>query len=141
MQYDHDNRDEWLAWFLNPSTNDEKVLAAALSTVPAKHWLFVDTRLDEALDDAKDQFLPKSEAPIYLSERDAARYELLNRKEQLLWKARLLWRERANRARKVAGSLADVDIPGWETSESAAEWVRASRQVDEARLRRILEES
>jgi hypothetical protein len=27
----------------------------------------------------------------------------------------------------VAGSLEDVDIPGWETSESAAEWVHRLR--------------
>lgn len=27
-----------------------------------------------------------------------------------------------------AGSLADVDIPGWETPESTTEWVRALRQ-------------
>ena len=44
-------------------------------------------------------------------------------------------------AEKAGGSLADVDIPGWETSESAAEWVRASRQADEERLRRLLERS
>lgn len=36
---------------------------------------------------------------------------------------------------KVAGSLAESDIPGWETSEAAAEWVRASRRADEERLR------
>lgn len=29
---------------------------------------------------------------------------------------------------QVAGSLADVEIPGWETSESAAEWVRNLRR-------------
>jgi hypothetical protein len=28
---------------------------------------------------------------------------------------------------EMAGSLADVDIPGWETPESAAAWVRALR--------------
>jgi hypothetical protein len=28
---------------------------------------------------------------------------------------------------EMAGSLADVDIPGWETQESAAAWVRALR--------------
>jgi metal-responsive CopG/Arc/MetJ family transcriptional regulator len=31
---------------------------------------------------------------------------------------------------EMAGSLADVDIPGWETQESAAEWVRALRRGD-----------
>jgi len=43
-----------------------------------------------------------------------------------------LRRERLGRAiGKVAGSLKDVDIPGWETSESAADWVRASRRADQ----------
>ncbi len=43
-------------------------------------------------------------------------------------------RDEATRARrmtafeKVAGSLANVEIPGWETSESAAQWVSASRR-------------
>ena len=36
-------------------------------------------------------------------------------------------RRRSELGRKVAGSLADVDIPGWETSESTAEWVRQQR--------------
>jgi metal-responsive CopG/Arc/MetJ family transcriptional regulator len=30
--------------------------------------------------------------------------------------------------KEMAGSLADVDIPGWESSEAAAEWVRALRR-------------
>jgi len=29
---------------------------------------------------------------------------------------------------EMAGSLANVDIPGWETPEAAAEWVRALRR-------------
>ena len=37
-------------------------------------------------------------------------------------------------AEKVAGSLADTDIPGWEASESAVEWVRALRRADDLRL-------
>jgi hypothetical protein len=37
-------------------------------------------------------------------------------------------------ARSVAGSLADVDVPGWESSDAAVEWVRASRRADERRL-------
>jgi hypothetical protein len=37
-------------------------------------------------------------------------------------------------AEAVAGSLADVDIPGWETSASTAEWVRRSRQADDEGL-------
>ena len=31
---------------------------------------------------------------------------------------------------EMAGSLADADIPGWETPEAAAEWVRALRRGD-----------
>ena len=50
--------------------------------------------------------------------------------------ARIQLREVAEQA---AGSLAGVDIPGWETSESAAEWVRASRRADDARLHRVQE--
>lgn len=34
-------------------------------------------------------------------------------------------------AKKVAGSLADTDIPGWETSKSSTEWVKSSRLTDE----------
>lgn len=30
---------------------------------------------------------------------------------------------------EFAGSLKDVDIPGWETSESATEWVRKQRDA------------
>jgi hypothetical protein len=40
-----------------------------------------------------------------------------------------LRRRRLKRALdEVAGSLADVDIPGWETPEAAAEWGRAQRR-------------
>lgn len=41
-------------------------------------------------------------------------------------------------AEKAGGSLEQVDTPGWESSEAAAEWVRASRRSDEERLKRIL---
>lgn len=44
-------------------------------------------------------------------------------------------------AEKADGSLEHVDIPGWETSESAAEWVRALRRSDDERLEHILDES
>jgi hypothetical protein len=43
---------------------------------------------------------------------------------------------RAEVLERAAGSLADVDIPGWETSEAAEEWVRAGRRMDDARLLR-----
>lgn len=46
----------------------------------------------------------------------------------------------AEAAAEAVGSLADTPIPGWETSASAAAWVRASRQADEAHLRRLLGE-
>ena len=41
---------------------------------------------------------------------------------------------------KVAGSLRDVDIPGWETPEAAAEWVRKGREDADARLARLLDD-
>src|SRR5919205_1139345 len=40
-------------------------------------------------------------------------------------------------AQSVAGSLDGVAIPGWESSESAAEWVRASRRADDAHLQTL----
>jgi len=40
-----------------------------------------------------------------------------------------LSRERLRRAAmKLGGSLADKNIPGWESTESAAEWVRSLRR-------------
>lgn len=42
-------------------------------------------------------------------------------------------------AREVKGSLANVDIPGWETGESTIEWIRASRRRDDEKSRRIWE--
>jgi len=44
-------------------------------------------------------------------------------------------------AEKAGGSLEHVEIPGWETSESAVEWVRALRRSDNERLERIYKES
>ena len=37
-------------------------------------------------------------------------------------------------AKKAAGSLKDVDIPGWETSESAAKWVHDLRRQSDRKL-------
>lgn len=31
---------------------------------------------------------------------------------------------------QAAGSLKDIDIPGWETPESTVEWVRTQRRLD-----------
>lgn len=37
-------------------------------------------------------------------------------------------------AESAAGSLADVDTPGWESSEAAAAWVDAVRRADNQRF-------
>ncbi|MBI3970869.1 MAG: hypothetical protein HY332_06230 [Chloroflexi bacterium] len=44
---------------------------------------------------------------------------------------------RATILKNAAGALADREIPGWETSEAAAAWVRRSRQADDRRLERL----
>jgi hypothetical protein len=50
-----------------------------------------------------------------------------------------LRRFRQQRAlRKVAGSLKDIDIPGWETPEAASAWVATSRSEDDKRLDALL---
>ncbi len=41
--------------------------------------------------------------------------------------------------KKVAGSLKEVDIPGWETPEAASDWVRQSREEEDKRLKELLE--
>ena len=51
--------------------------------------------------------------------------------EQRLRQVRLL-----AAAKAAAGSLKDVDIPGWETPESTSEWVRALRQEADERVAR-----
>ena len=45
--------------------------------------------------------------------------------EEKLWRKRMLVS-----LDEMAGSLKDADIPGWETSDAAAEWVRALRRGD-----------
>jgi hypothetical protein len=44
-------------------------------------------------------------------------------------------------AEKAGGSLRHVNIAGWETDESASEWVRASRRGDEEKARRGLRDA
>jgi len=39
-------------------------------------------------------------------------------------------------AEAFAGSLKDVDTPGWNTPEETSAWVRASRALDDQRWRR-----
>jgi hypothetical protein len=41
--------------------------------------------------------------------------------------------------RDAAGALADRDIPGWESSAAASDWVRQSRARDDERLARLQE--
>lgn len=55
--------------------------------------------------------------------------------EEKLARARLV-----KAAKKVAGSLAGVNMPGWETSESAAEWVHSSRKADDDKRARLWED-
>ena len=50
-------------------------------------------------------------------------------------------RKRSEMGRRVAGSLAEVDVPGWESSESAAEWVRVNRRNADAILHYVPAES
>lgn len=40
-------------------------------------------------------------------------------------------------ASRAAGALADVDVPGWESPESASAWVRDLRRSDEERVERL----
>jgi hypothetical protein len=47
----------------------------------------------------------------------------------------------ASAARKAAGSLADLAVAGWESSESAVDWVRASRRADDERLPHLAEDN
>ena len=47
----------------------------------------------------------------------------------------------AEAAEEAAGSLAALDVPGWETSESARRWVRSLRTADAERLQRIQEQA
>ena len=65
--------------------------------------------------DAIDQFVGSGRRGQFIAEAV----------EQELWRRRLLVA-----LDEMSGSLADADIPGWDTSESAAEWVRAIRRSE-----------
>jgi metal-responsive CopG/Arc/MetJ family transcriptional regulator len=59
--------------------------------------------------------------------------ELVGKRKRSEFIAEVLEREvrrrrRMERATEMMGSLRDVDIPGWETSESTVEWVRDQRR-------------
>ena len=79
-------------------------------TLPAELIARVDTRVGP---DKRSQFIAE------------AIEEKLNREGRL---------EAFNR---IAGSLKDVDTPGWNTPEETDAWVRALRAVDEETLRRL----
>ena len=51
-------------------------------------------------------------------------------------KERLIRTKRTILAKKLAGSLTDSVIPGWETSRAAAIWVHNSRKADDTRRKR-----
>ena len=42
-------------------------------------------------------------------------------------------------ADKVAGSLADVAIPGWESPEAVSEWVRSMRRAEQQHRDEVLQ--
>lgn len=92
MLYDHNRREEWLHWFMDPATNDQRELRKALQAVPPgpEPWLFVETRLRVALRQAKDELLPPVSSGLPLNYRvytedDLAQWSLLERKEKVFF--------------------------------------------------------
>ena len=86
-------------------------------------------RSDEYRDDGHDVRLPSElvaaiDAAVGAERREtfliAAVREKLERRVKLL-----------AAAERAAGSLKDVDIPGWETPEAAAAWVRGQRRSND----------
>ncbi len=55
MRYDHERREEWLDWFMSPTTSDPKEITTALASIPRRFepWMFVETRLRVALEEEK----------------------------------------------------------------------------------------
>jgi len=49
-------------------------------------------------------------------------------------RAQLQRTKRLSAFEQVAGSLKDVDTPGWETPEATSSWVAQQRAADDARL-------
>lgn len=73
----------------------------------------IHVTMPEELLDAVDAFVERKHRSQFIAETIAAE----------------LKRRRLSAALdEMSGSLADVDIPGWETPESAAAWVRAQRR-------------
>jgi hypothetical protein len=72
---------------------------------------------EELLSEVDDLVGPRRKSEFFV---DAARERVAREK---LLKA----------ARKLGGSLAHADIPGWETNESSSEWVRSIRQENDDR--------
>lgn len=91
----------------------------------AKEAMRTHVIIQRELVDAIDEFVGKRSRSRFFTEAV----------EEKLARARL-----AKAAKKVVGSLAGVNIPGWETSESAVEWVRASRKAGDQKLARLWED-
>jgi|GEM_PF-5890542 len=53
MRYTHENRNEWLEWFMAPTAIDREEIKHALRSIPGDAWSFVETRLFVALDDER----------------------------------------------------------------------------------------
>jgi metal-responsive CopG/Arc/MetJ family transcriptional regulator len=70
--------------------------------------------MPRALVEEIDRRVGKKERSAFIAEAAAQELRRLRRIEAL---------------DEFAGSLKDVDIPGWEMSESAAEWVREQRRA------------
>jgi hypothetical protein len=107
MKYEHDRREEWLAWFLDPQTEDREELRSSLRSVPEglEPWLFVETRLRVALDEVKSDLLPpvSSAAPVryrVYSDDEYRRWKLLEDEERLFFDE--VWRRRQVASEAVA---------------------------------------
>ena len=92
MKYQHEHREAWLSWFMDPSTRDEGQLREALKSIPPgiEPWLFVETRLRVALDEAKADLLPpvSSGTPVRFrvySDDDHKQWDLLEKKERMFF--------------------------------------------------------
>ena len=99
MKYDHEGREEWLSWFLDPRTDDLEELRDALRSVPVgvEPWLFVETRLRVALEEATADLLPpvSSSLPVrygVYSEDERRQWQLVKEKERLFFDE--VWRRR-----------------------------------------------
>lgn len=99
MNYEHEQREDWLSWFLDPRTDNPEELREGLRSVPPElePWLFVETRLRVALNEAKADLLPpvSSGTPVryrLYSDDEHQQWDLLEEKERLFFEQ--VWRQR-----------------------------------------------